>query len=85
MSGSEVDIDFDALNELREALDAVDQRIVQTIAARQALVKKIGVVKAAEGHQTRDSGARRLSLIKLPEPPWPQVSRRTWQRMCWRR
>ena len=64
MSGSDVDIDFEALKELRSELDRLDALLVEAIARRQALVRQIGQVKAAEGHQTRDFRREKIVLDK---------------------
>jgi chorismate mutase/prephenate dehydrogenase len=44
----------DPLLELRHALNAVDQQIVQQLAERQRLVQQIGTLKRAEGRPLRD-------------------------------
>lgn len=44
----------DRLNELRQALDAVDQSLIELAARRQAIVSEIGEIKAAAGRQLRD-------------------------------
>ncbi|MEL7310221.1 MAG: prephenate dehydrogenase/arogenate dehydrogenase family protein [Pseudomonadota bacterium] len=67
MTSSDADIDFDALKKLRNQLDEVDQRLVQTISDRLALVSKIGALKAAEGHQTRDFRREKVVLDKAAD------------------
>lgn len=64
MTTSDVDIDFEALNALREQLDRVDAQLIETIAQRQTLVRQIGEIKAAEGHQTRDFRREKIVLDK---------------------
>ncbi|MEN7342631.1 MAG: prephenate dehydrogenase/arogenate dehydrogenase family protein, partial [Pseudomonadota bacterium] len=64
MSDQSTDIQFEGLDALRAELDRVDRNLVETIAARQALVARIGQLKAAHGHQTRDFKRERVVIEK---------------------
>ncbi|MEL6214659.1 MAG: prephenate dehydrogenase/arogenate dehydrogenase family protein [Pseudomonadota bacterium] len=64
MTEKQTDIRSEALDQLRKRLDAVDARLVETIGERQDLVRQIGQLKAAEGHQTRDFRREKVVLDK---------------------
>ncbi|MFK8053393.1 MAG: prephenate dehydrogenase/arogenate dehydrogenase family protein [Woeseiaceae bacterium] len=64
MPDQPTDIKFEGLDALRNELDDIDQRLVETIALRQNLVAEIGRLKSSHGHQTRDFKRERIVIEK---------------------
>lgn len=62
MTDQTTDISFEALRELRDRLDQIDEDIVKAMATRQNLVSQIGELKAGQGHQTRDYKRERIVI-----------------------
>ncbi|MEM7611771.1 MAG: bifunctional chorismate mutase/prephenate dehydrogenase [Pseudomonadota bacterium] len=64
MSDDLPELRFEGLQQLREQLDEVDERLIDSIAQRQRLVAEIGALKSQSGHQTRDFKREKIVLDK---------------------
>ncbi|MEL6870171.1 MAG: bifunctional chorismate mutase/prephenate dehydrogenase [Pseudomonadota bacterium] len=64
MSDDLPELQAEALTVLRDQLDVLDKRLIETIAERQNVVAKIGEYKARSGHPTRDFKREKILLNK---------------------
>ncbi len=71
------------INELREAIDRIDRQIVQLLAERLELVKRVGEIKRGHGLNVHDPVRERDLLDKVaqaaPEPLTPDIAERIFQ------
>jgi chorismate mutase-like protein len=71
------------INELREAIDRIDGQIVQLLAERLELVKRVGEIKRGHGLNVHDPARERDLLDKVakaaPQPLTPDIAERIFQ------
>ncbi len=78
-------MDHDKLNQLRTAIDEIDQRMLQLLAERVKLVLQVGELKREFGVKVYDPERERRVLERIaraaPAPLNPEVARRVFERI----
>jgi chorismate mutase-like protein len=71
------------ISDLRESIDRIDRQIVQLLAERLELVKRVGEIKRGHGLNVHDPARERDLLDKVakaaPEPLTPDIAERIFQ------